>query len=282
MGRRRPGDELYTVVVFPAMTTYTLFRVLRYRSSARPHWAMVATHEHLIGMLCVVQGSDTWSINFAINFFIVTVGYVDFKFTAVTCAPAVHTVFILVSATNTAGYGEDEDSEYDQALEGIPGGCGGGSTNGSKQAKNRIVLNPTEGFHHSDVYFEPPPEEANVVERILSMRTRVPITEDERKKHGDSVEEFFVKYKNYSYLHAEWCSFDKLLVGDKRFDGKAKRYKVKQATVIANVDDELFNPEYTMADRVIDVATQVFGCVCGGGEGGGVYSVQCIFYVKIS
>ena len=154
------------------------------------------------------------------------------------------------------GYGEDEDSEYDQALEGTPGAFGG-NTNGNKPLKNKVVLNPTEGFHHSDVYFEPPPEEANVVERILSMRTRATITNEERKKYGNTIEEFFVKYKNYSYLHAEWCNYDKLLAGDKRFDGKTKRFKMKQATALANVDDELFNPEYTMADRVLDVATQV-------------------------
>ena len=71
------------------------------------------------------------------------------------------------------------------------------------------------------------------------------------------MEEFYVKYKNYSYLHAEWRTYDKLLAGDKRFDGKAKRFKLKQATMMINVDDELFNPEYTMADRVLDVATQV-------------------------
>ena len=160
------------------------------------------------------------------------------------------------------GYGDDDDSEYDQAMEGTPG-AGGGTNGGGRQSKAKVVLNPTEGFHHSDVYFEPPPEEANVVERILSIRTRQPQTDEERKKHnGDEVEEFYVKYKNYSYLHAEWCTFDKLMAGDKRFDGKVKRFKVKQATMMANVDDELFNPEYTMADRVLDVATQVQPWAC--------------------
>ena len=107
------------------------------------------------------------------------------------------------------------------------------------------------------MYFEPPPEEANVVERILSTRTREPRTDAEREKYGSSVAEYYVKYKSYSYLHAEWGTFEKLLAGDKRFDGKAKRFKTKQATALASVDDELFNPEYTMADRVLDVATQV-------------------------
>ena len=42
------------------------------------------------------------------------------------------------------------------------------------------------------------------------------------------VEEFLVKYKSYSYLHAKWATIDKLQAGDKRFDGKLKRYRAKQ------------------------------------------------------
>ena len=61
-----------------------------------------------------------------------------------------------------------------------------------------------------------------------------------------------------SYLHAEWATFDKLLHGDRRFDGKVKRYKAKQASlgIFSNVEDEPFNPEYTEVDRALDVATQ--------------------------
>ena len=61
-----------------------------------------------------------------------------------------------------------------------------------------------------------------------------------------------------SYLHAEWVTFDRLLQGDPRFDGKVKRYKAKQASlgIFSNVDDEPFNPEYTVVDRALDVATQ--------------------------
>ena len=61
-----------------------------------------------------------------------------------------------------------------------------------------------------------------------------------------------------SYLHAEWATFEKLLHGDRRFDGKVKRYKAKQASlgIFSNVDEEPFNPEYTEVDRLLDVATQ--------------------------
>ena len=80
-----------------------------------------------------------------------------------------------------------------------------------------------------------------------------------------------------SYLHAEWASCGKLLQGDRRFDGKVKRYKAKQSTlgIFSNVDDEPFNPEYTVVDRVLDMATQAeangevswSGCAVRGGPG---------------
>ena len=40
-----------------------------------------------------------------------------------------------------------------------------------------------------------------------------------------------------SYLHTEWATFSKLAVGDKRFESKMKRYKIKQEQlgIFANV-----------------------------------------------
>ena len=41
-----------------------------------------------------------------------------------------------------------------------------------------------------------PAEEANIVERIISVRTRPTENDQERVKYGDTVEEFLVKYRN--------------------------------------------------------------------------------------
>ena len=152
------------------------------------------------------------------------------------------------------GYGEEEDWEYADQVGGA-----GLPPRSTKHKTKTVSINPTAGFQYSDIYFEPPAEEANVVDKILLMRTRKTETEEERKKHGAETEEFLVKYKNYSYLHTKWASFDKILTGDKRFDGKVKRYKAKIAAmgVFAYVDDEPFNPEYTVVDRLLDVAVQV-------------------------
>lgn len=73
-----------------------------------------------------------------------------------------------------------------------------------------------------------------------------------------SYEEFFVKFKNYSYLHCEWATAEKLARGDKRIHMKIKRYKVKQQNSMAffsELDEEPFNPDYVEVDRVLDMST---------------------------
>ncbi len=103
-----------------------------------------------------------------------------------------------------------------------------------------------------------------MVERILAHRIRETVTEEEKGKYEEKMEEFFVKYKSYSYLHAKWATFDKLLSGDKRFEGKVKRYRTKLAMLgVFAEDEDTFNPEYTVVDRVLDKATQVLLMVAG-------------------
>ena len=164
------------------------------------------------------------------------------------------------------GYGEEDDWDF----EGVRA-TGDQPPRSSKHKTKTVCINPTEGFQYSDIYFEPPAEEANIVDRILLTRTRKTESEEEVVKYGEQVEEFLVKYKNYSYLHTKWATADHILVGDKRFDGKVKRYKAKVASLgsFANLDEEPFNPEYTVVDRILDVATQVREWVLKGvgGEG---------------
>ena len=120
---------------------------------------------------------------------------------------------------------EDEESDYEDSP----------ASNKQKTAKHKkaITVNPTEGFRYSDIYqasspsglvpissFSPsslhffvllgilppslvfstfqdaPPEEAYVVERILSHRVRPSKDTQEHLKYGELVEEFLVKYKN--------------------------------------------------------------------------------------
>ncbi|KAA0719516.1 Chromodomain-helicase-DNA-binding protein 8 [Triplophysa tibetana] len=76
--------------------------------------------------------------------------------------------------------------------------------------------------------------------------------------HYVNVEEFFVKYKNYSYMHCEWASLEQL-EKDKRIHQKLKRFKTKQAQMrnIFQEDEEPFNPDYMEVDRILDESHSV-------------------------
>uniref|UniRef100_A0A674E9X5 Chromodomain helicase DNA binding protein 7 n=1 Tax=Salmo trutta TaxID=8032 RepID=A0A674E9X5_SALTR len=69
------------------------------------------------------------------------------------------------------------------------------------------------------------------------------------------VEEFYVKFKSFSYLHCRWANLEEL-EKDKRIHQKVKRFRAKQAlpTFVTEMDDEPFNPDYVEVDRVLDVS----------------------------
>jgi len=95
------------------------------------------------------------------------------------------------------------------------------------------------------------------------------LVEDEESEYEEDggeveVEEFFVKYKNFSYVHCEWRTRDELFISDKRVDQKIKRFKLKKSQQnhldwnenengYNNDDEELFNPDYIEVDRILDV-----------------------------
>src|SRR5690606_31295566 len=91
---------------------------------------------------------------------------------------------------------------------------------------------------------KPAPEsETTVPKETLPAETLIdpaaaPVIEEEEEEEEVSeyeedggeieVEEFFVKYKNLSYLHCEWRTRDELFYSDKRIDQKIKRFKTKK------------------------------------------------------
>uniref|UniRef100_A0A8C5JME6 Chromodomain helicase DNA binding protein 7 n=1 Tax=Junco hyemalis TaxID=40217 RepID=A0A8C5JME6_JUNHY len=80
-------------------------------------------------------------------------------------------------------------------------------------------------------------------------------TSQSEQQNGEEVEveEFYVKYKNFSYLHCQWASVEEL-DKDKRIQQKIKRFKAKQGQnkFLSEIDDELFNPDYVEVDRIMD------------------------------
>lgn len=101
---------------------------------------------------------------------------------------------------------------------------------------------------------EPPPD---VVKAETSTNEKDTDALDEIKTEIVDVEEYYVKYRNFSYLHCEWKTEDELYKGDKRIANKIKRFKQKQAqqlNIFENLEEEPFNPDYVEVDRVLDVA----------------------------
>ncbi|KAM8961534.1 chromodomain-helicase-DNA-binding protein 8 isoform 1-T1 [Pelodytes ibericus] len=95
----------------------------------------------------------------------------------------------------------------------------------------------------------PSEEDAAIVDKILSMRV---IKKELPSGVYIDAEEFFVKYKNYSYLHCEWATIQQL-ERDKRIHQKLKRFKAKMAQVRHLLEDEEpFNPDYVEVDRILD------------------------------
>lgn len=94
--------------------------------------------------------------------------------------------------------------------------------------------------------------EGPVVEKIMSSRSV-----KKQKESGEEVEveEFYVKYKNFSYLHCQWASVEDL-EKDKRIQQKIKRFKSKQGQnkFLSEIEDDLFNPDYVEVDRIMDFA----------------------------
>ncbi|KAL4657212.1 chromodomain-helicase-DNA-binding protein 8-like isoform X1 [Arapaima gigas] len=113
-----------------------------------------------------------------------------------------------------------------------------------------------DGLPSMQFFVENPSEEdAAIVDKILSMR----ITKKEVSPgQYINVEEFFVKYKNYSYMHCEWATLEQL-EKDKRIHQKLKRFKTKQAQMrhVFQEDEEPFNPDYVEVDRILDESHSV-------------------------
>lgn len=82
-------------------------------------------------------------------------------------------------------------------------------------------------------------------------------TDKNKKPVMVDVEEYYVKYRNFSYLHCEWKTEEELYKGDKRIFSKIKRFKQKQAqqmNIFELLDDEPFNPDYIEVERILDMS----------------------------
>ncbi|XP_051932223.1 chromodomain-helicase-DNA-binding protein 6 isoform X3 [Hippocampus zosterae] len=103
---------------------------------------------------------------------------------------------------------------------------------------------------------EPPEDEANIIEKILSVRPVKKETSSLSEEQAEETEEFYVKYRNFSYLHCKWATLGEL-EKDPRIHQKIKRFRTKRAQMkhlFSEPDEDLFNPDYVEVDRVLEVA----------------------------
>uniref|UniRef100_A0A8C7G3E9 Chromodomain helicase DNA binding protein 6 n=1 Tax=Oncorhynchus kisutch TaxID=8019 RepID=A0A8C7G3E9_ONCKI len=94
---------------------------------------------------------------------------------------------------------------------------------------------------------EPPEDEANIIEKILSVRTA------KKEVHRPTRTRFPYFH---SYLHCKWATLEDL-EKDPRIHQKIKRFRTKQAQmkhIFVEPDEDLFNPDYIEVDRILEVA----------------------------
>uniref|UniRef100_A0A915AAX0 Chromodomain-helicase-DNA-binding protein 8 n=1 Tax=Parascaris univalens TaxID=6257 RepID=A0A915AAX0_PARUN len=82
-----------------------------------------------------------------------------------------------------------------------------------------------------------------IIEKVMSM-----------KKSDKGADTYFVKYKNKAYIHCEWKTQEELEAGDKRAAAKLKRFLHKRAHSSDQDDDEQFNSDFVIVERVLDVS----------------------------
>ncbi|XP_061788444.1 chromodomain-helicase-DNA-binding protein 6 isoform X5 [Nerophis lumbriciformis] len=103
---------------------------------------------------------------------------------------------------------------------------------------------------------EPPEDEANIIEKILSVRAVKKEQTSPSEDQAEEMEEFYVKYRNFSYMHCKWATLGEL-EKDPRIHQKIKRFRTKRAQMkhlFTEPDEDLFNPDYIEVDRVLEVA----------------------------
>lgn len=91
-----------------------------------------------------------------------------------------------------------------------------------------------------------------IVQKILG--SRIVSTSDmldlSSKGSDSEIEEYYLKYRGFSYIHCEWKSAE--TVNDLAFPSKLKRYKNMKVNNVDEPDECLFNPDYVEIDRVLE------------------------------
>uniref|UniRef100_G3N434 Chromodomain helicase DNA binding protein 6 n=1 Tax=Gasterosteus aculeatus TaxID=69293 RepID=G3N434_GASAC len=129
-----------------------------------------------------------------------------------------------------------------------------GETIGVLGAGRISALNATALAWQSE---EPPEDEANIIEKILSVRPVKKETSSSPEDQVEEAEEFYVKYRNFSYLH---CSGPLQIEQHLKVSILARLFRLffqlflEISRGIFHPDEDIFNPDYVEVDRILEVA----------------------------
>ena len=93
-------------------------------------------------------------------------------------------------------------------------------------------------------------ETAAETEKPAAAGQRTKSGEEKTEDLGEEEEEFFIKWKGYSYIHCVWLFRDEVF--DPRFDQKLRRYFSKLGTNMNAPDpdnEDIFNPEFVIIGK---------------------------------
>lgn len=106
-----------------------------------------------------------------------------------------------------------------------------------------------------------PSQEESASDEKSNEETEVKTESEDKEEKPEpvfiEVDEYYVKYRNFSYLHCEWRTEEELLKGDRRVSAKIRRFQMKQSqqmNIFENLEDEPFNPDFVETDRVLDMS----------------------------
>lgn len=121
---------------------------------------------------------------------------------------------------------KEEGEEKDEAADNPVKEEGETSETTEKEVKTEDATEDEEKSETDEVKKEEPKKQEEPPADSKPAETTTTVVE--AKPQMIEVEEYFVKYRNFSYLHCEWRTEEELYKGDKRIQAKLKRFKQKQ------------------------------------------------------
>lgn len=114
-----------------------------------------------------------------------------------------------------------------------------------KEANTEKTTDDLDSVNKEETALDEEKVERDTVEKERNSPSDQEKTDDVKDDEDmEEVEEYYVKYRNFSYLHCEWKTEDELFKGDKRIASKLKRFKQKQnnnTNIFENVRNFIFS-----------------------------------------